>query len=172
MTVWWYGMRSGRSLPQSKNGLITTERCVYGAESRSLNASGSAEPVGVERLVPGDPAVDRLRVRVEQQLARVAPVAAGRVVGPVHAVAVALARHDPRQVAVPDQRLALGEVVAGLDAVVVEQAQLHPLRDLGEDREVGAATVVGRAEGVRRSGPHVHGDAPAAQGPRSRAVPI
>jgi hypothetical protein len=40
MTVWWNGIRSGVSLAQSKNGLITTERIVKGAESLSLTESG------------------------------------------------------------------------------------------------------------------------------------
>src|ERR1044071_6577567 len=33
MTVWWNGMRSGRSLAQSKYGLMTTERIAYDADS-------------------------------------------------------------------------------------------------------------------------------------------
>ncbi len=41
MTVWWNGMRSGVSLAQSKNGLITTDFIAYGAESSSLNEDGS-----------------------------------------------------------------------------------------------------------------------------------
>ena len=41
MTVSWYGIRSGRSLAQSKNGLITTDVIAYGAESASLKESGS-----------------------------------------------------------------------------------------------------------------------------------
>ena len=114
------------------------------------------EPVGVQRLVPGDLAVDRLGVRVEEQLGGVAPVAAAGVVRAVHAVSVALPGHDPRQVTVPDQGLALGQVVTRLPAVVVvEQAQLDAFPHLREDREVRAATVVGRAERVGRSGPHV-----------------
>ncbi len=116
-----------------------------------------AEPVGVQRLVPVDLPVDGLGVRVEQQLGGVAPVAAGGVVRAVDAEAVALPGHDPGQVAVPDQGLALGQVVTGLLAVVVEQAQLDALGHLREDREVRATTVVGRAERVGRSGPHVQG---------------
>ena len=50
------------------------------------------ELVRVERRVAVDLPVDRLGVRVEQQLVRVAPVTARRVVRAVHAVAVPLAR--------------------------------------------------------------------------------
>jgi len=36
------GIRSGVSFAQSKNGLITTDFIAHGAESASLNESGSA----------------------------------------------------------------------------------------------------------------------------------
>ena len=77
--------------------------------------------------------------------------------GPVDAVAVALARLDRRQVAVPDERVDLGHRDPGLDAVVVEQAQLDLLGHLAEDREVGAAAVERRAQRVRRTRPDLHG---------------
>ena len=51
---------------------------------------------------------DGLRVRVDQQLVRVAAQAAGRVVRAVHAVPVALAGADARQVAVVDEAVHLG----------------------------------------------------------------
>jgi hypothetical protein len=41
MTVSWYGMRNGRSVPQSKYGLTTTDVITYGAESSSLRAPWS-----------------------------------------------------------------------------------------------------------------------------------
>ncbi len=41
MTVFWYGVRGGRSFSQSKNGLITTDLLMCGAESSSLNESSS-----------------------------------------------------------------------------------------------------------------------------------
>lgn len=47
------------------------------------------EAVGEQRLVAVDLPLDRLRVRVEQKLRRVAAVAVRGVVGTVHAVAVA-----------------------------------------------------------------------------------
>ena len=57
-----------------------------------------------------------------------------RVVGAVHAVAVALAGLDAGQVGVPDEAVDLGQLDAGLGAVVVDQAELDPLGDLGEQR--------------------------------------
>ena len=58
-----------------------------------------------------------------------------------------------------DERVALGQLEAGLGAVGVEQAQLDLVRHLGEEGEVGAGAVVRRAEGVRRAGPDALGRA-------------
>ena len=117
---------------------------------------GVLEVVGEQRLVVGDLALDRLGVGVEQQLARVAAVAVLGVVGAVHAEAVALAGLQARHVGVPDEAVDLGQVEAGLDAVVVDEAQLDPLGHLAEQGEVDATAVVGGAEGVCRSGPDLH----------------
>src|SRR5690606_9794076 len=102
-------------------------------------------------------AVDGLGVRVEEQLGRVAAVPLRRVVGPVDAVAVALAGLRGAEVAVPDVPVDLGEVDAGLGAVVVVEAQLHPLGDGGEEGEVGAGGAEGGSQGVRTSRPRLHG---------------
>ena len=59
------------------------------------------------RGMPVDSAVDRLRIRVDQQLRRVEALAGLGLVRPVHAVAVALPGPDARQVAVPVERGAL-----------------------------------------------------------------
>ena len=83
-----------------------------------------------------DLAVDRLRVRIEQQLGRVAPVPLGEVVRAVHAIAVALAGLDAGDVAVPDVTVDLGQRHPGLGTGIVDQAQLHRRGDLGEEREV------------------------------------
>ncbi len=103
--------------------------------------------------VPLHGAVDRLRVRVEQQLGRVEAGAGLGVVGAVDAEAVALARADAGQEAVPRMRGALGEVDPLLGFVAVEQAQLHPLGVLGEDREVRPLPVPRRAEREGAAGP-------------------
>ena len=113
-----------------------------------------AELVGEHRLAPGDVAVDRLGVRVEQQLGRVAALPGGRVVGPVHPVAVALAGADAGQVAVPDEPVHLAQVDPALVAVVVEQAQLDPLGYLGEQREVGPGPVIGGPERIAVARPY------------------
>ena len=75
---------------------------------------GIVQLVPVEGRVPVDVAVDRLGVRVEQQLVRVAAVPAAGLVRPVHPVAVALAGADAGQVAVPDEPVGLGERDPGL----------------------------------------------------------
>ena len=43
MTVSWYGMRGGRSLPQSKNGLMTTLFGMKGALLAVFGRRGSAQ---------------------------------------------------------------------------------------------------------------------------------
>ena len=58
--------------------------------------------------------------------------------GPVHPVAVALAGLDAGQVPVPHVGVDLGELDALLGVVVVEQAQLDALGDVGVEGEVGA----------------------------------
>ena len=120
--------------------------------------------VPVHGRVRGEPAVDRSRVRVEQQLGRVVAQPVARPVGPVHAVAVAVAGADPGQVAVPDvvRRLGqwdarLGLALAGPALVTAvptgEQAQLDRLRAGRPEREVRPLAVPGRAERQRLSGP-------------------
>ena len=119
-------------------------------------AVGVAEVVREHGLVPLDLALERLGVGVEQQLGRVAAVAVLGRVGAVDAEAVALARADVGEVAVPAEGRRLGQVDARLGAVLVEQAQLDALGDLAEQREVGAAPVVVRAERKRLTWPHLH----------------
>ena len=70
---------------------------------------GGVEPVAEQRLGPVDAVRDRLRVRVDEQLVRVAAQAALGVVRAVHAVAVALAGADAQQVAVVDEAVHLLE---------------------------------------------------------------
>ena len=118
-----------------------------------------AEVVAEERLVPVDLAGGRLGVGVEQELVGVAAQALGRVPRAVDAVAVALARLDGRDVAVPDVGVDLGDLElglherAGLVGVGVEEAELDALGDLAEEREVRAGAVEGRAQGVGRTRP-------------------
>ena len=87
---------------------------------------------GVQRLGELEFAVERLAVRVEQQLARIAAVPRRRAPRPVYPEAVALTGSDRRQVAVPHVTVDLLEVDAVLAAVLADQAQLDSLGDLGE----------------------------------------
>src|SRR5262249_61191466 len=92
------------------------------------------------------------------------------VVGAVHPVAVALARPDVGEVRMPGEGVDLLEAHAPLAARVIEQAELYRLRDLGEQREVGAGAVIGRAEGIRPARPGLDGlsHAPPQRRPTSR----
>src|SRR5579872_5570020 len=74
----------------------------------------------------------------------------------VNAKTVALAGRDVRQIAVPNEAGHLRQIDARLIAFFIEQTELDALRGFGEDGEVGAGTVVSRAERVRISGPDLH----------------
>jgi hypothetical protein len=77
----------------------------------------------------------------------------------VHAVAVALSRLDVGDEPVPDESVDLGQHdTLGLLAVGVEQAQLHPLGGLAEQREIGTKAVVRRPEGIGLARPYFVGD--------------
>ena len=114
---------------------------------------GVIERVGEHRRIPVDAALDRLRVGVEQQLRRIAAVPGGWIVGPVHPVAVALARPHAGQVTVPDEPVHLAQRQPGLGAVVAEQAQLDLIGNVGVQREVGPSTVVGGPQRVTGTWP-------------------
>ena len=76
---------------------------------------------------------DRLRVRIDQGLARIEAVTMLRRPGPVDAVAVALPGAHAGQVAVPVAvRVRWATSALLLDPLAVEEAQLDALRVLGE----------------------------------------
>src|SRR6185295_4651761 len=114
-------------------------------ERRTIQAGHGAERVAADvtkhRRVPAQAPLHRPRVGIEQQLVGVAAMPGHGLVGPVHAIAVALPRPDPLEVAMPVRTLAMRQLQTALGAVGVEQAQLDALACLGEEAEVGAATV-------------------------------
>ncbi|CFE44152.1 Uncharacterised protein [Mycobacterium tuberculosis] len=77
--------------------------------------------IGIQRLPEGEIAVERLPIRVEQQLAGVTPMAGRRVERPVHTKPVALAGGDVRQIGMPDVPVHLVKRDPRLDAVLVDQ---------------------------------------------------
>src|SRR6185312_6225448 len=74
----------------------------------------------------------------------------------VHAVAVALARLDARQIAVPAQRRHLRQVDLRLGPGVVEQAELDARSGLRKQGEVGPFTVERGAEREWFTWPDLH----------------
>ncbi len=125
-------------------------RCGVRLVNRQVGVVAAARHVRQRvRGTPVDRSVDRLRVRVDQQLRPVEPAAGLRVVRAVDAVAVALPRPDPRQVAVPVERGALVQLDALFPSVLVIEAELDALRVLGEEREVRPVAVPVRAERER-----------------------
>ena len=115
---------------------------------------GDGQVVGEQRLAERELPVERLAIRVEQQLAGVTSVAGRRVERPVHPKAVALSRADVRQVGVPHVSVDLVEADSSFLTVVADQAQLDFFGDLGEQREVGTATVESSAQWIAASGPY------------------
>ena len=111
---------------------------------------------------------DRPGVRVGQQLGRVEPVAPGGLPGAVHPEAVLGARAESRQVAVPDVEGLLVELVAGLDSMFVEDAQLDAVGTFGPEGDVGATVVPGDPERGPVAGPQSI-DGHLSRSPRSAA---
>ena len=103
---------------------------------------GEHPVVAEQSVISGGVPLDRLGVRVEQQLARVTQMALYRIPRAMHPVPVPLARADAGQVPVPDEPVDLVQVDPRLGAVVVEQAELDPVGYLGEEGEVGPGSVI------------------------------
>ena len=57
----------------------------------------------------------------------------------------------------PDVVINLFEVHTDLVLLTVDQTKLNLVRDIGEDGEVGASPVIGGAQRVCGSWPHLHG---------------
>ena len=115
---------------------------------------GVARVVVVQLRTESDVAVNRTRVRVEEQLRRVGADAPRRRVLPGRAEAVPGARVHPGHEPVPHARVGVGERDLGLGAIVGEQAQRHPVGHLRDDGEVGATVARRRAERERVAGEH------------------
>ena len=130
--------------------VVVTVRHEIGVRIRSRNVRQ-----GVRTVMQHRP-LDRLRIRVDQQLVRIEAVADGRVVRTVHAIPVALPRTDAAHIAMPVERGSLGQLDPRLAICVVEQAELDATRVLREEREVRAAPVRRRTEGERLARPDLH----------------
>jgi hypothetical protein len=105
--------------------------------------------------IPLDRPLDRLRVRVDEELARIEAMPGGGVVRTVDAVPVSPTRLDAGEVAMPVVRGHRAQLHLRL-AVAVEEAQHDALGVLGEDGEVRPFAVPRRPEreGVTRPDRH------------------
>ena len=126
------------------------ERGAVALVERQIVALG-ADRVPEARRVPLELADVRARVRIEQQLVRVEPVAGVGRVRPVDAVSVDGARPDVGDVAVPDLVGEFGQLDSRRLAIAlpVEEAHFHFRRVRGEQREVDALAVPAGAARVR-----------------------
>ena len=118
---------------------------------RGVTGGGVSRIVDVVREETGvgiDHAFDGLGIRVEQELGRVAPQAAGGIVVAVDPIPVALPWLDAYKVDVPDESVAFGDVDAGFLVIVIEQAEFDFRRDGGEEGEIDARAIIGGAERI------------------------
>src|SRR5450759_1949451 len=120
---------------------------------RLVELRGGAEVVGVQGPVAVDLAVNRLGVRVEQQLRGVAAMTVGRVEGAVNPEAIALPGLDRGDVAVPHMSVELGQLDPSLGSVVGDEADLDFVGNFGEQGEVDAAAVERGTQGVGMARP-------------------
>ncbi len=90
-------------LPPGHPGQYGVRRAAGPADDALRHMGRAVQVVRIEhRVVPGKVTGQRLRIRVEQQLGRIATPAPLCIVRAVHAIAVALSRTTARKVAVPD----------------------------------------------------------------------
>ena len=75
----------------------------------------------------------------------------------MYAVAIALAGRQPGDVAMPDEAGRLRQAQARLRVVLVEEAQLDGLGDLGEQAEIDAGAVERGAQGIWLTRPDLIG---------------
>ena len=147
--------------------------CALSRSSKERSASGWPQRVSEDALVPPHVAVDRARVGIDEQLVGVEAMAALRLVGAVHAVAVALPGPQAGNVDVPDLVGLLGQHdPARLDVSLARPRRgtaRPPVGVLGEEREVHALAVPRRAEGIGAARPDFHEVRPPAT---ARIIPV
>ena len=114
------------------------------------------EVVGEDGLVPLPRAVHRLRVRIEQQFRRIAPVSLLGGPRAVHPEPVSLPRAHVGHVAVPAEGGAFRQIHARFTTVLVEQTQLDAVADLRKQRKIGSDPVERCPERIGASRPDLH----------------
>ena len=117
--------------------LLVESRIYYDRTDRVWRAVGHAGPqrgeihlVSEQRVGSTDRAVNRLGVRVQEQLARVAHLTLDRIPRPVDPVAVVLLRADTEYVAVPDEAIDLAKGDARFVPARIEQTEVYFLGGL------------------------------------------
>jgi hypothetical protein len=83
------------------------------------------ESIREQRLMAVDLATDGFRVRIKQELGRIASMTSSGVVRTVDAVPVALTRLNTWKIGVPDVAVDLNQLDAGFFTLIADEAQLH-----------------------------------------------
>ncbi len=138
------------------------QRGVVAAVERQVRP-GAVELKAVVQIAGDQLSRDLPGIGIEQQLVGIEAVPLVGLVRPVDAIAVVLPCGDVGEMPVPHVAGSLRQRDARELAAVraVEQAQLDLFGVRGEQREVGPATVDGRAQRMRRAGREPHASAPA-----------
>src|SRR5262249_27295762 len=146
----------GRSVASPFEGAVDDHRLRHVGRAVAIVAGevglGIADAIPEHLVVPFDLAFDGARVRIEEELGRVEAVALRRLPRAVDAIAVAEPRPHSGQVDVPDLTCLFGHRNARLSSVLVEHAELHAARVLGEEREVDAGAIPGGAGRIGMAG--------------------
>ena len=108
--------------------------------------------VSEHRLAPRDLPVDGRRVGVEQELGGIAPQPVPRIPGTLHPQAVALARPDIRQEAVPDMGRSLRQRDPLLGSVPIKEAELDGAGHFGRHRDIETLSCGRGAQGKGTAG--------------------
>src|ERR1700674_2521462 len=109
----------------------------------------------VARLIPLDLSLARAGVRIQQELAGVAPHALLGRIRSIDAISVPLSRPDVGQIGVPGECIDLVEWHLAFVSLIVEETQLDSLRHLGQERKVRPGAVEAGPERIRAAGPNL-----------------
>ena len=142
------------------------------AHDRPRDEARAVEPVPLPLVVeqlhrrsPLDLPLDRARVRIDEQLRRIAQHPPLRLERPMDPEPVPLPDPTPGEEAMPDPPFPPAQPVPRLEPLLVEQTQLHPFRHQGEHGEPNPTLDGRRAQRIhptRRQHVHAAGTLPRA----------
>ena len=139
-------------------------------DNRFRQMRGAVDVRGVaiseERRMQREGAIERQRIRIDEQFRRIEAMAGVRRIGSIGAKAIALAFFEALDIAVKNVAAARGQFYAGdLFVGVIEETKLDRLGVSGKHRDIRAARVRRDAERLRRAIGEAAAHAPALPSP-------